>query len=56
MGCADNIPTKYFPFNILRSMTSIINGIPLLMLPLEAIAMPHLLKLISNLIAFDRLV
>ena len=26
------------------------------MLPLEAITMPHLLKLISDLIAFDRLV
>ena len=26
------------------------------MLPLDAIAMPHLLKLISELIAFDRLV
>ena len=25
MGCADNIPTRYFPFNILQSMTSIIN-------------------------------
>ena len=37
-------------------MTSIINWIPLLMLPPEAIAMPHLLKLISDLIAFDRLV
>ena len=37
-------------------MTSIINWIPLLMLPLEAIAIPQLLKLISDLIAFDRLV
>ena len=37
-------------------MTSIINWIPLLMLPLEAIAMPHLLKLISDLIVFDQLV
>ena len=31
-------------------------NLPLLMLPLEAIVMPHLLKLISTLIAFDRLV
>ena len=36
-------------------MTSIIQWIPLLMLPLEAIVMPHLLKLVSDLIAFDRL-
>ena len=37
-------------------MTSIISWIPLLMLPLEAIAIPYLLELISDLIAFDRLV
>ena len=40
-------------------MTSIINWIPLFMLPVEAIAMPHLLKLIYiyiHLVAFDRLV
>ena len=43
-GCANNIPTRYFPFNILRLMTSIINWIPLFMLPLEAIAMPYLLS------------
>ena len=42
-------------------MSSIIYRIPLFMLPKEAIAMPHLLKLKSiktdiHLIAFDRLV
>ena len=36
-------------------MTSIISWIPLLMLPLETIAMPHF-KTDTHLIAFDRLV
>ena len=47
MGCADNISARYFPLNILQSMTSIISSIPLFMLSLEAIAMPHLLTLIG---------
>ena len=51
MGCADNIPTTYFPFNILQSITSINSS----MLPLEAIAM-SLIKTDIYLIAFDRLV
>ena len=51
MGCANNIPTRYFPFNIF-TFDEVNYQLNSSMLPLEAITMPHLLKLI----AFDRLV